>query len=160
MTDYNGSQYATNLNNITTDPGFISTTVSSGDYLKIQVAGPAYNQGGSSMIAVPPVQSFDGKTIWSTLTVDYYGNLRPSDVSYDIGAYEYLSDLHDGDINLDGTVDTADALLALRIVIGDYSPSPQQFIHGDVAPLIGGIPVPDGVIDIAASWQSCERLWD
>ncbi len=57
------------------------------------------------------------------------------------------SDLPDGDINLDGTVDIADALLALRIVIGTYSPSVQQFVHGDVAPLVGGAPAPDGIID-------------
>jgi hypothetical protein len=55
----------------------------------------------------------------------------------------------DGDINLDGTVDISDVLLAQRIVNGDVTPTSQQFAHGDVAPLSGGTPAPDGVIDIA-----------
>lgn len=63
----------------------------------------------------------------------------------------------DGDINLAGTVDISDVLLAQRIVNGDLAPTSQQFAHGDVAPLSGGVPSPDGAIDIADAWSSCAR---
>jgi uncharacterized repeat protein (TIGR02543 family) len=56
--------------------------------------------------------------------------------------------LPDGDINMDGVVDVADALLALRAAIGVQSVSSAQKSHGDVAPLSSGVPHPDEVIDI------------
>ena len=53
----------------------------------------------------------------------------------------------DGDINIDGQVDAAEVLLAHRIEQGQMTPTAEQFKHGDVAPLVGGIPTPNGVID-------------
>ena len=52
-----------------------------------------------------------------------------------------------GDINGDGNVDIADALLAMQISIG-VTPAPtfEQLLFGDVAPLVNHIPVPDGKI--------------
>ena len=52
----------------------------------------------------------------------------------------------DGDINEDGLVNAADVLLATRIVTGDLIPTASQLLHGDVAPLIGGVPALDGVM--------------
>ncbi len=52
-----------------------------------------------------------------------------------------------GDINNDGIVDVADALLALQIAVDNVHVSPQQLLRGDVAPLINGVSVPNGVID-------------
>jgi hypothetical protein len=49
----------------------------------------------------------------------------------------------DGDITLDGAVNVADILLGQQVSGGSAALSPLQFEHGDVAPLIGGIPVPD-----------------
>ncbi len=54
----------------------------------------------------------------------------------------------DGDINIDGQVDIIDVLLAHRIVLGQITPTAEQFKHCDVAPLTGGIPAPNGVIDV------------
>jgi len=43
----------------------------------------------------------------------------------------------DGDINLDGVVDIADALKALRVMAGlDSQPSFEQMLHGDVGPVV------------------------
>jgi len=50
----------------------------------------------------------------------------------------------DGDISGDGVVDVVDVLLAQQIVNGVITPTPEQMARGDVAPLIDGIPAPDG----------------
>ncbi|GAM10888.1 bacillopeptidase F precursor [Geobacter sp. OR-1] len=53
-----------------------------------------------------------------------------------------------GDINNDGTVDIADALLTLQMAVKLATPTPAQLAAGDVAPLVGDKPAPDGTIDI------------
>ncbi|MBI5497669.1 MAG: InlB B-repeat-containing protein [Deltaproteobacteria bacterium] len=53
----------------------------------------------------------------------------------------------DGDLNGDGRVDNADGLKALRIASGLDVASPTDLARGDVAPLVGGTPASDGVID-------------
>jgi len=53
----------------------------------------------------------------------------------------------DGDINGDGQVNAVDVLLAVRIVLGLYIPTADEFQRGDVAPLISGVPSPDAEIN-------------
>ena len=53
-----------------------------------------------------------------------------------------------GDLNGDGKVDIADALLALRIAVGIYTASAAQLTAGDVTPFVLGKPAPDGIIDV------------
>ena len=50
----------------------------------------------------------------------------------------------DGDVNGDGQVDIADLLLAMRILNGQYTPTPEEQVRWDVAPLVNGVPQPDG----------------
>ena len=54
-----------------------------------------------------------------------------------------------GDLNGDNTVDTLDALEALRIAVGIFTPTAAELIRGDVAPLVNGVPHPDEKIDIS-----------
>jgi hypothetical protein len=59
----------------------------------------------------------------------------------------------DGDVaplgNPDGLVKIGDALLCLRYAIGLETPSAEEFLHADVAPLYeNGQPNPDGIINI------------
>ncbi len=55
----------------------------------------------------------------------------------------------DGDLNGDGKVDIADALLALKLSVGLMTPVAKDIAHGDVGPTNDkGKPVPDGKIDI------------
>jgi len=68
-----------------------------------------------------------------------------------------LSSLPSGDINNDGKVDIADALLALRVAVGIVTPNQVQLAAGDVAPLANGKPAPDGVIDIADAMLILEK---
>ena len=53
-----------------------------------------------------------------------------------------------GDINGDGQVNAADLVLGMRILTGGYSPSTQEQARFDVAPLSGGLPMPDGNINV------------
>lgn len=55
---------------------------------------------------------------------------------------------HDGDINIDGGVDLVDVLWGSQALQGTRSLSPTEETHGDVAPLISGIPQPDGVFNL------------
>ncbi len=55
----------------------------------------------------------------------------------------------DGDINHDGSVDVLDVLLATQILQGLKTPTADELLHGDVAPLTNAIPDPDGKIDVA-----------
>ncbi len=64
---------------------------------------------------------------WTFTTVPLYGDLK--------GSGEALT--------------VADALIALRIAAGFAVPTSQQMAVGDVAPLVGGQPHPDGKIDIS-----------
>lgn len=55
----------------------------------------------------------------------------------------------DGDVNLDGVVSAADILLGMQVVTGNRTLNPGQFGHGIVAPLVSGLPAPDGEFNLA-----------
>lgn len=59
-----------------------------------------------------------------------------------------VQNIHDGDLNGDGKVDVADVLLGNRIISGQITPTADQLQHGDVAPLVNGVPTPNGVFDL------------
>jgi hypothetical protein len=52
-----------------------------------------------------------------------------------------------GDVNGDGKIDVADALMTLQIAVGLVSPSSNQFKAADVAPLVAGVPTPDAKVN-------------
>jgi len=70
--------------------------------------------------------------------------------SYASGAlFKSTQDLSlNGDLNDDNIIDSSDALRALRIVAGLIVPTSNDIAHGDVAPMVNGVPRPDGTIDI------------
>jgi hypothetical protein len=53
----------------------------------------------------------------------------------------------DGCLNCGGAVGIADAVRALHIAVGNIDPTDNDLIHGDVSPLVNGIPAPNGRID-------------
>jgi hypothetical protein len=55
----------------------------------------------------------------------------------------------DGDINNDGSVNVVDLMLATQIALGLKTPTADEMLHGDVAPLIAGLPTPDNDINAA-----------
>jgi hypothetical protein len=71
-------------------------------------------------------------------------------ITYTFTGSIFLADgekLHTGDVNGDGKVDLADALLALQASSGLKILSIAQQARGDVGPLVLGTPQPDGKID-------------
>lgn len=54
-----------------------------------------------------------------------------------------------GDVNGDNVVNIKDALKALQINVGLFTATTDEMVRGDVAPLVNGVPKPDGVISIA-----------
>ena len=54
----------------------------------------------------------------------------------------------DGNFKGTGTCDITDALKALRMAIGLSQPSFNDLLHGDVSPLVNGVPAPDGKIEV------------
>jgi hypothetical protein len=60
-----------------------------------------------------------------------------------------FSTIPDGDINVDGEVNTADILLGIQVVIENQPLNPDQFWHGDIAPLVSDVPAPNGKFDLA-----------
>jgi len=60
----------------------------------------------------------------------------------------YIAVIPDGDVNADGNVNAADILLAVQVALGSRNPTPEQLGHGDVAPLVDGVPDPDGLFDL------------
>jgi hypothetical protein len=60
-----------------------------------------------------------------------------------------FSTVPDGDVNIDGVVNTADILLGMQAALDGRLLDPQQLWHGDVAPLVFGMPAPDGEFDLA-----------
>jgi len=56
--------------------------------------------------------------------------------------------LADGDLNNDGIVNVVDILIAQQILNGQLMPTADHLAHGDVAPLISGIPTPDAQFNL------------
>lgn len=54
----------------------------------------------------------------------------------------------DGDVNGDGRLTVADALMALKIFTGQVTPTASHLAGGDIGPLYQGKPRPNGVIDL------------
>jgi len=71
------------------------------------------------------------------------------EIDYGTDPLDPASQPVDGDINVDGVVDASDVLLAIQITQGMRIPDAVELVHGDVAPLIGGVPAPDGVVNTA-----------
>ncbi|MDH5387591.1 MAG: hypothetical protein OEY06_03970 [Gammaproteobacteria bacterium] len=54
----------------------------------------------------------------------------------------------DADINNDGLVNMVDIILAQQIIMGNIGLTSTYLAHGDVAPLVNGIPAPDGLFTL------------
>jgi YVTN family beta-propeller protein len=83
------------------------------------------------------------------LLLDTDGDGYNDDVEVNIGSnpLDRLSIPADGDINGDNAVNVIDALLATQIALGFKTPTADELLRGDVAPLTNGAPNPNGAFD-------------
>ncbi len=65
--------------------------------------------------------------------------------AYPLNPAKWLSD---GDINNDGAVNVADILIGQQLLLGNSSIPLDQLKRGDVAPILNGIPSPDGQFNL------------
>ena len=63
----------------------------------------------------------------------------------DVSSFPVISD---GDLDADGNVDVRDVLMGYRALMGEVTLSLFQIARGDVAPLVGGLPVSDGEFNL------------
>ena len=57
--------------------------------------------------------------------------------------------LYNGDANNDGKVNVADLLITMQIILDNRTATPLQKARLDIAPQVGGMPSPDGSINVA-----------
>jgi cytochrome c peroxidase len=108
----------------------------------------------SSGATAGPVTTSNG--VWSTTITGLAGGLNTitaiatdpaGNTAIKIAAITYS--LADGNFKGTGVTDISDALKAMRIAVGLVPVTPQDLLHGDVAPLVNGVPAPDNTINIA-----------
>jgi Protein of unknown function (DUF1566)/Glucodextranase, domain B len=64
----------------------------------------------------------------------------------------------DGDLDGDAAVTLADAVRALRISVGLESATSAELVRGDVSPMVGGKPKPDGRIDVGDALMIMRKM--
>lgn len=102
------------------------------------------NYGGNASMYTPGVDL-------NPLAADSDADGFNDDVEIGAGSnpLDTLSIPADGDINNDGSVNVADLLLATQIALGLKTPTANELLRGDIAPLNNGIPDPDNVFNTA-----------
>ncbi len=64
----------------------------------------------------------------------------------------------DGDLDASGGPGLLDAIKALRIAVGLETATPEMLAHVDLAPVVDGVSVPDGKIDLADALLILQRV--
>ena len=101
-------------------------------------SSPGYSTRAGAVgnpFAVPPGSTSPSYTLYPAI---------PAKMAADIST----STLPSGDVNGDGSVTIADALLALQISAGNVAVTTAYLKNGDVAPFVELKPVPDGAITV------------
>jgi hypothetical protein len=112
----------------------------------------------SSPVTAGPVTAVPG-TVLNTWTCDITGlkkgantiTVDATDVAFNhtTATAKFIVILPDGAFKGTEAPDVPDALKALQIAVGTSTASHEDMLHGDVAPLVDGVPAPDGVIDVS-----------
>ena len=121
----------------TTEPGLTPVVLASAASV-----GPATLAAGGVNWSCTLTGLSAGANPITVLAVDTLGNVtvRTATVSFAPS---------DGDANLDGRIDVADALGSLRFTVGLVQPTAEQKLRADVSPLQNGKPAPDGALDLS-----------
>jgi cytochrome c peroxidase len=105
------------------------------------LAAPVVLSGGGTIWSSTVSGLETGANAFTVLAVDGTGNLSFQSTTLFFAP-------SDGDVTMDGKVDVADALAALRIAVGALVATPEQRLHADVAPMVNGVPAPNNVVDV------------
>jgi hypothetical protein len=124
-----------------------SASFASGIEELASVAGADIINDDVIYLAEPMFQ--DGIIAQAVDTVADIGVAYFSSAGSDPNSSTSIAGLASGDINGDGGVDAADIVLAYRIAVNELTPTTNQVLRGDIAPLSGGVSMPDGVINAA-----------
>ena len=90
-------------------------------------------------------------TVWHATLPSTYTSLTftATDPAGNATTRSYVAGVPTGDVDGDGVVRLADAMLVLRFIAGTQQPTPSQFAQADVGPFLNGKPAPNGQIDIS-----------
>lgn len=110
----------------------VGVTVNNGAPIAATVTGAAWTAtiplaAGVNNVTITATQGVNTFTVTTAIT------LRPAD----------------GCLNCGGVVGVTDAVKALRIAVGLVTATQDDLLHADVAPLVNGVPTPDGRIDVS-----------
>jgi len=123
----------------------ISGTKDAGATVQVQVNGgpaTAVDTAGSTTWSTQISGLAVGPATITVTATDLESNVATATV-------EVTVIIPDGNLKGTGVADISDALRALRISTGLVVPTQLDLLHGDVAPLVSGVPAPDNAIRIA-----------
>jgi len=136
--------------------GVINSSLSSGIHIISANITDSLSSNATSSITVNMLGDTDADgmndawelNVFGSLTRDGAGDFDSDGIS-DLDEYLISIALPDGDLNLDGNVNVQDLIVAQKILRGSLLITPLQLAHADVAPLVNGVPVPDGQFGVA-----------
>lgn len=117
---------------------------------------PQFNSSTGNGYNMVRVASWTPPNVLGTYTVTVHAKAMgaidnaPGSVTYNpvkIAAATFVV-ASNGDVNGDGIVDYKDAFKAMQIASGMATATPDEQLRADVAPLVNGVPTPDGVITV------------
>ncbi len=109
---------------------------------------------GSTTLTLTTGASTPMGTYSVTVTGTGGGKTHTATISFTVAA----TAICDGDVDGKGTVDIADALLALKIAVNLHTPTSGELAHGDVAPFANNMPAPDGKINISDALMILKKV--
>jgi len=124
-----------------------------------------YYKSGSTLLPFDGTEATEGVSpidVRSSTTATVSGLDPDKSYYFTVTAYDSLgvesdysrivyvpgTDALTGDVNGDGIVGLADAMLALQFAVGNVQPLSDQFVRADVAPIAADISMPNGIVDV------------
>ncbi len=138
---YSGADYVMDNAELESHVTLTTTGTASGTFT-VSGSGPS-----SRTITISNIGGVDG-TIGILISQGTASDLAGNVAAGTGPSATFTVDNGSGDLNGDGIVNMIDAMMALRIAAGLDTPTAAELAHCDVAPLVNGVRVPDGKVDL------------